>query len=98
MVPKVLTPAFNWVLKGSRIRGVRFHVPRRTHAKALLTPGASFHVVSARRWYAGIQTAVETYGHVIPAGVRRGSRRDGRWLAEVFSKQSVCRMACRMRK
>ena len=35
MVPKVLTPAFNWVLKGSRIRGVRFHVPRRTHAKAL---------------------------------------------------------------
>ena len=98
MVPKVLTPALNWILKGSRIRGVRFHVPRRTHTKVLLTPGAKFHVDSARRGYAGIQTAVDTHVHVIPAGVRRGSRRDGRWLAEVCSKQSVCRMACRMRK
>ena len=74
MVPKVLTPASNWVLRDSRIRGVRFHVPIRTHTKVLLTPGAKFHVVSARHGYAGIQTAVDTRGHVIPAGVRLGSR------------------------
>ena len=67
ILPDALSRKFSAIMKACKIRGVRFHDLRHTHATVLLTSGVPVHVVSARLGHASIQTTVDTYGHVIPA-------------------------------
>ena len=55
------------VARNTGLEGLRFIYLRHTHATVLLTSGVPIHVVSARLGHAGIQTTVDTCGHVLHA-------------------------------
>ena len=81
ILPDALSRKFSAIMKACKIRGVRFHDLRHTHATLLLTAGVPVHVVSARLGHASIQKTVDTYGHVIPASDVEAGRVIERQLA-----------------
>ena len=64
---EALSHGYKSIAAGCGLSGVRFHNLRHMHASLLLTSRIPIHVALARMGHEGIQTTVDTYGHVLPA-------------------------------
>ena len=67
MEPEALSHRYKSIAAGCGLSGVRFHNLRHMHASLLLTSRIPIHVALAGMGHEGIQTTVDTYGHVLSA-------------------------------
>lgn len=64
--PNTITRAWKTSARKARVKVIRFHDARHTHASLLLKQGIHPKVVQERLGHAGIQTTLDTYSHVVP--------------------------------
>lgn len=58
--------SFGNIIKAAKVRKIRFHDMRHTHATLLLSAGEHIKVVSERLGHASVQITLDTYTHVLP--------------------------------
>ena len=66
LCPRAFARSFERALAQHKLRKIRFHDLRHTHATMLLLKGIPIHVVSKRLGHSSIRITLEYYSHVIP--------------------------------
>ena len=64
--PNAITLAFRRILKKARLRHIRVHDLRHTHASLMLKAGIHPKIVSERLGHASVSITLDTYSHVLP--------------------------------
>ena len=66
LCPRSFCRSFERALAHHKLRKIRFHDLRHTHATILLMKGVPVHVVSARLGHSSIRVTLDFYSHIVP--------------------------------
>ena len=75
ITPQAFSQAFVRLLKRAKLRRVRVHDLRHSHATQLLRQGVHPKIVSERLGHATISITLDTYSHVLPGMQEDAARR-----------------------
>ncbi|PPA91515.1 tyrosine-type recombinase/integrase [Brevibacillus laterosporus] len=64
--PRNLNRSFDSIIKKGKVRKIRFHDMRHTHASLLLKQGVNPKIVSERLGHANVRITLDTYSHLLP--------------------------------
>ena len=67
MSPDVLSHKFTTFVTSSRLRRVRLHDLRHTHASLLLMNGVNVKVVQERLGHSSVTITLDVYSHIMPS-------------------------------
>ncbi|HUY40813.1 MAG TPA: site-specific integrase [Candidatus Dormibacteraeota bacterium] len=70
---KTVRKSFRRILKTAKLRPMRFHDLRHTHASLLLAAGVHPKIVQERLGHASIKLTMDTYSHVMPSMQREAA-------------------------
>lgn len=87
--PDVLSTAFAALIRNSKLKHVRFHDLRHTHATQLLRIGIHPKIVSERLGHSNIGITLDTYSHVMPGMQETAMERLNESLTEALFKATA---------
>ena len=64
--PRNLSRIFSSMIKKAKVKPIRFHDMRHTHASLLLKQGVNPKIVSERLGHSNVQITLNTYSHLLP--------------------------------
>ncbi len=85
--PNSFTPAVSKFIGRARLKGVRFHDLRHSHATQLLKQGVHPKVVSERLGHSSVQVTLDTYSHVLPGMKEAAASQFDQALRAALQKQ-----------